>query len=71
MKNLSDFDQLYKTTVSNLPKQERLWYCTRSLDKLQLMLIKNSSLMDIQLKENLREMIEATQEEIKRLEKLR
>ena len=71
MKTLSDFDQLYKTTVSNLPKNERLWYCTRSLDKLQLMLVKNSGLLDVQLKENLKEMIEATQEEIKKLERLK
>ena len=69
MKTLSDFDQLYKSTISELPKDQRLWYCTRSLDKLQLMFAKNSTLLDVQLKENLKEMIEATQEEIKKLEK--
>jgi hypothetical protein len=71
MKTLSDFDQLYKTTISNLPVPQRIWYCTRSLDKLQLMMVKNSKLLDAQLKENLKDMIEATQAEIKKLEKLK
>lgn len=71
MKTLSDFDSIYDSTVSQLPKEQRIWYCTRQLDKFQLMLVNNSKHLDAQLKENLKDMIEATQVEIKRLEKLK
>lgn len=71
MKTLSDIDHLYKETISNLSLTVRFCYCTRSLDKLQIILVKNTTLMDPQLKENLKEMIKATQQEISGLEKLK
>lgn len=70
MKTLSDFDSIYKSTVNQLPIEQRLWYCNRQLDKFQLMLVNNATLLDVELKENLKRMIEVTQGEIKRLEKL-
>ena len=71
MIRLEDYDPLYKSTISQLPIDQMLWYCTRQLDKLQMMLLNNASLLDIQMKENLKRMIEATQTEIRRLEKLK
>jgi len=71
MIRLEDYDPLYKSTISQLPAEQSLWYCTRQLDKLQMMLMNNSNLLDTQLKENLRKMIEATQAEISRLERLK
>ena len=68
MKTLADLDNLYKTTVNKLPTDSRLFYCTRQLDKLQLLLINNPNL-DRQQKEELKEMIRATQDEIHKLQK--
>jgi hypothetical protein len=69
MPTLADLDNLYKTTISKLPTESRLWYCTRHLDKLQLLLMNNAGNLDRQQKEKLRETIRATQDEIKKLEK--
>ncbi len=69
MTELSDLDYLYKSTVSKLSTESRLFYCTRQLDKLQLLLINNAESLGRQPKEQLKEMIRATQEEINKLQK--
>lgn len=68
MKTLADLDSVYSGTISQLPTESRLFYCSRQLDKLQLLLINNPSL-DKGQKENLKEMIRATQDEIHKLQK--
>jgi hypothetical protein len=71
MPTLSDLDNLYKNTVSNLPIEQRLWYCSRHLDKLQLILLSNSGTIKEVHKDNLMEMLKALQDEIKILEQLK
>lgn len=67
MATLMEFDELYKTTVSKLPVESRLSYCIKHLDKIQSVLTKNASALDRQQKEQLKEIIEATQKEIRKL----
>lgn len=69
MTKLKDLDELYKTTVSKLPKADRLSYCNQRLDKAQYLLEKNKDLLDTTQKTTLREMIKATQNEIKSIKK--
>jgi hypothetical protein len=61
---LYDLDNLYKTTVSKLSKDERLWYCTRHLHKFQQMLNDTESPPGAGLRKNMEEMVKAIQEEI-------
>jgi hypothetical protein len=69
MNNLSDLDNLYKTAISTLPKEERLAYCRQRLDKLQRLLERNSTILHPQQKEMIKEMVQAVQNEIGNLEK--
>jgi hypothetical protein len=68
MSNLSDLDNLYKTAIITLPKEERLAYCRQRLDKLQRLLERNSSVLHPQQKSMIKEMIQAMQVEISKLE---
>jgi hypothetical protein len=70
MKTLADLDNLYKTTIIKLPSDARLWYCTRHLDKLQLLLANNVDILDNEQKEEIKEIIQVTQEEIKHINEL-
>ncbi|MDO9184400.1 MAG: hypothetical protein Q7W13_00190 [Bacteroidia bacterium] len=67
MATLLDLDILYKTTISKLPTESRLSYCIKHLDKIQSVLTKNASALDRKQKEQLKEIIEATQKEIRKL----
>lgn len=67
MAALIDLDILYKTTISKLPTQSRLSYCIKHLDKIQSVLTKNASTLDISQKEQLKEIIKATQNEIRKI----
>ncbi len=69
MPTLADLDALYKTTISKLPKETRLSYCIKHLDKIQSVLTKNAGTLDNPQKEHLKEIIQATQAEIRKLEK--
>lgn len=64
MTTLTELDQLYKTTISKLPAESRLSYCIKHLDKIQSVLTKNAGTLDRKQKEQLKKIIEATQEEI-------
>ena len=64
---LADLDNLYKTTISGLAIESRISYCVKHLDKLQSVLAKNASTLDKRQKEELKEMIQATQNEISKL----
>lgn len=64
---LADFDNLYNTTISGLAVESRISYCVEHLDKLQSVLAKNASTLDKKQKEELKEMIQATQNEISKL----
>jgi hypothetical protein len=66
--SLSQLDNLYKTTVSKLPNEQRLWYCTRHLDKLEQMLINNSRKLTSIQKKHMEKMIKALKVEIEILE---
>jgi len=70
MTTLINLDELYRTTICKLPKESRLSYCVNHLDKIQSVLTKNTGTLDRKQKEQLREIIEATQEEIGKLSKL-
>ena len=67
MSTLIDLDELYKTTINRLPIESRLSYCIKHLDKIQSALTKNAGALDRKQKEQLREIIEVTQEEIEKL----
>lgn len=67
MRTLTDLDELYKTTISKLPTESRLSYCIKHLDKIQSVLTRNMGTLDKQQKEQLKEIIEATQMEILKL----
>ncbi|MDO9185734.1 MAG: hypothetical protein Q7W13_06960 [Bacteroidia bacterium] len=69
MKTLLDLDELYRTTISKLPAESRLSYCVNHLDKIQLVLAKNIGTLDRIQKEQLKEIIEVTQDEIGKLSK--
>ncbi|MES2592897.1 MAG: hypothetical protein V4608_13520 [Bacteroidota bacterium] len=64
---LTELDELYKTTISKLRKESRLSYCTKHLDTIQSVLVKNAGTLDRNQKEQLKEIIEATQREIEKL----
>lgn len=68
--SLSELDNLYKTTVSKLPKEQRLWYCSRHLDKLQFILNGNENKMKPAQKKQIQKMIIALKNEIELLEKM-
>ena len=67
---LADLDELYNTTISQLPAESRLTYCIKHLDKIQSVLAKNAGTLERKQKEKLKEIIEATQKEIKKLDTL-
>lgn len=67
MLTLADLDSLYKTTISQLSAESRLSYCIKHLDKIQSVLTKNAGALDKQQKGKLREIIQATQNEISKL----
>lgn len=64
MPRLHELDNLYKTTISSLPKADRLSYCNQRLDKAQYILEKNKDILDEQQKYQLRQLIKAAQDEI-------
>ena len=64
---LSELDDLYKTTVSKLPRDQRLWYCNRHLEKLQFMLDNNWLKMTSVQQTHMQEMIGALKDEIEAL----
>ena len=66
---LADLDELYKTTISKLPTESRLSYCIKHLDKIQSVLTKNAGALERKQKEKLKDIIEATQKEIAKLDK--
>lgn len=66
---LADLDELYKTTISKLPTESRLSYCIKHLDKIQSVLAKNAGALERKQKEKLKDIIEATQKEIAKLDK--
>lgn len=66
---LSELDDLYRTTVSKLPKDQRLWYCVRHLEKLQFMFNNNWVKMTFAQQTHMQEMIAALQEEIEILQR--
>ncbi len=66
-RSFSNIDELYKSTISKLPKEDRLSYCNQRLDKAQLILEKNKDILDDQQKTALKELIKAAQDEIKRI----
>ena len=69
MAELIDIDELYKTTISKLPKAELLSYCNQRLDKAHNILEKNIDLLNSHQKEQLREMIKTIQEEIEKVKR--
>jgi len=67
MPTLADLDSLYKTTISKMPTADKLSYCNQTLDKAQYILQKNIAILDKFQKDQLGQMIQAAQDEIKRL----
>lgn len=67
MPTLSHLDDLYNKTISKLPKADRLSYCNQTLDKAQYILQKNLAILDTSQKEQLGQMIKATQDEIRKI----
>lgn len=64
MTAFEQLDELYRTTISKLPKADRLSYCNQKLDKVQYILEKNKDILDEHQKMHLRQMIKAAQDEI-------
>jgi hypothetical protein len=64
----AELDDLYKSTVSKLPTRERLYYCEKHLASAQRLLEKHSGIMDSYQKNNVRSLVKAIQNEIKKLE---
>jgi len=67
MAGLKDIDELYKTTISKLPKEDLLSYCNKQLDNAQTILEKNIKFLNSSQKEQLREMITTIQAEIEKV----
>jgi len=64
---LENIDKLYKETISDLPKLDRLSYCNKRLDKAQWILEKSSKFLTKDQKKEIKELIESIQMEIKNL----
>lgn len=69
MPTLSDLDNLYKRTVSQLPTADKLDYCSKQLDHMQKLLDRHSNVLDSYQKNQVRSLIRAIQDEISKLEK--
>lgn len=69
MKNLADFDPLYKENIVHLPKEDRIEYCENYMNKITNLLAKSGHYMDSNLKQKLQEMIDAAKQEILSLKK--
>lgn len=69
MPELKEMDSFYKNVISNLPSKQQISYCEQLIDKAQLTLIRNSKLLNDTVEEELKKIIEAAQQEIKKLEK--
>lgn len=69
MPELKEMDSFYQNVISNLPSKQQISYCEHLIDKAQLTLIRNSKLLNETVEEELKKIIEAAQQEIKKLEK--
>lgn len=67
--NLKELDSFYKNVITNLPAKQQISYCEQLIDKAQLTLIRNSKLLSEIVEDELKKIIEAAQQEIKKLEK--
>lgn len=65
MSKLTDIDSIYQDTISKLPKEERIAYCEKLIDKAQTTISKNKNFLSKTLHKNLTEIITAAQKELK------
>lgn len=66
MLTLADLGTIYKPSIHALPKEEQLSWCNQWLDKIQNILEKNRILLNAYQKEQLRQMIQTAQNEMKK-----
>ncbi len=69
MRELKEMDSFYKNVITSLPVKQQILYCEQLLDKAQLTLIRNRKMLNETVEAELKNIIEATQLEIKFLEK--
>ena len=67
MNELKEKDSFYKNVISNLPPKQRIDYCLQQIDKAQLTLIRNKNMLNESVEEQLKQIIECAQKEIKSL----
>ncbi len=68
---LKDMDSIYQNVISSLPLKERVTYCEQLIDKAQLSLLRNKKFLTSIIQNQLANIIEAAQKEIKQIEKIK
>ncbi|MDO8998436.1 MAG: hypothetical protein Q7W45_01630 [Bacteroidota bacterium] len=67
MESLEQIDSLYNTTISKLPKKERVEYCENLIDNAQLNLVRNKKHINKELENQLYNLILSAQAELNKL----
>ena len=66
---LEKLDSIYQNSISKLPDVERIDYCEKLIDKVQLSLLRNRGILSKTISAQLTTIMMAAQEEIKILSK--
>lgn len=61
---LNEKDSVYKNVISNLSLKEKISYCEQLIDRAQLTLMRNRSMINESIEDQLKQIIEAAQKEI-------
>ncbi len=69
MRSLMEIDSIYNTTISKLPKKEKIEYCENLIDNAQNNLIRNKKYINKGLESQLYDLIVAAQAELNKLRK--
>ena len=62
-------DAIYDSSIKGLPISERILYCERLIDKIQLSLVRNKRLLSKTIEMHLSITLRSAQEELKTLRK--
>jgi len=69
IKGLEVLDSIYQNKISKLPVNERVAYCERLIDKVQLSLVRNKRLLSKTIEVQLATLMQSAQQELKTLKK--
>ena len=67
MKLLEEMDSIYSTTISKLPRKEKIAYCENLIDRAQFHLVWNKKHLNKGLEEQLYQIMRSAQAELAKL----